>query len=85
MYILTLVYIYIYMYIYVYLFIHIYTYIYIYVYFYIYPSDHVNHVKTLKGQPCRFALRDLESNWYKSFLPDHIGHAEMNDSTMLTF
>ena len=41
-----------------------------------YPPDPMNHAKT-------FALWEL-FNWYKSFLPDHFGQAEMNDLNMLS-
>jgi len=43
----------------------------------------VNHVKTFKDQPCRFAFSKLVQAWYKIFLPDHLGQVEINDSTML--
>jgi len=43
----------------------------------------VNHVKILKGQPCRFAFSKLVQAWYKIFPPDHLGQVEINDSTML--
>jgi len=43
----------------------------------------MNHVKINKGQPRRFALWVLVQDWYKTFPPDHIDQAEINNSTML--
>jgi len=45
----------------------------------------MNHVKIFMGQPRRFALSELVQAWHKpvTFLPDHFGQVEINDSTML--
>ena len=48
------------------------------------PPDPINHVKQIKGQPRQFSLSELVQACYKTFLPDHFGQVEINDSTMLS-
>ena len=82
----------IYIYIHKYAYIYVYIYIYIvcilqiavvhandiYTAMRVYLPNPMNHVKIFQGRPHRFGLRVLVPHWYRSFLADHFGQAEMN-------
>ena len=49
------------------------------------PPAPMNHVKLFKDQPRRYALSELVQAWYQTFPPDHFGHLEINNPTMLRY